>query len=100
MTLELGRMRTWRFPDFSALLMALSASLRTEVLTILTVDGLRFSDRGLEMRYLREFCMLAIMGFEHRECPHDNKRVHQALVEEKRGAYRHLSAALVARGMA
>ena len=36
MTLEEGRMRTCRFPDFSALLMALSASLRTEVLTILT----------------------------------------------------------------
>jgi hypothetical protein len=38
MTLELGRIRTCRFPDFSALLMALSASLRTEVLTILS-DG-------------------------------------------------------------
>lgn len=37
MTLELGRIRTWRLPVFSALLMALSASLRTEVLTILAV---------------------------------------------------------------
>lgn len=37
MTLELGLIRTWRLPDFSALLMALSASLRTEVLTILAV---------------------------------------------------------------
>ena len=36
MTLEEGRIRTCRFPDFSALLMALSASLRTEVLTILS----------------------------------------------------------------
>ena len=35
MTLELGRIITWRFPVFSALLMALSASLRTEVLVIL-----------------------------------------------------------------
>lgn len=38
MTLEEGLMRTWRFPAFSALLMALSASLRTEVLTILAVE--------------------------------------------------------------
>ena len=37
MTLEDGRIMTWRLPAFSALLMALSASLRTEVLTILTV---------------------------------------------------------------
>jgi hypothetical protein len=37
MTLEEGRMRTWRLPAFSALFMALSASLRTEVLTILAV---------------------------------------------------------------
>lgn len=36
MTLELGRTRTWRLPAFSALLIALSVSLRTEVLTILT----------------------------------------------------------------
>lgn len=37
MTLELGLIRTWRLPAFSALLMALSASLSTEVLTILSV---------------------------------------------------------------
>jgi len=36
MTLEEGRIRTWRLPAFSALLMALSASFRTEVF-ILTV---------------------------------------------------------------
>lgn len=42
MTLELGLIRTWRLPAFSALLMALSASLRTEVLTILAI-GTRFS---------------------------------------------------------
>lgn len=38
MTLEDGRIKTWRFPAFSALLMDLSASLRTEVLTILAVE--------------------------------------------------------------
>lgn len=37
MTFELGRIRTWRFPAFSALLMALSASFKTLVLTMLTV---------------------------------------------------------------
>ena len=37
MTFELGRMRTCRLPAFSALLMLFRASLRTEVLTILTV---------------------------------------------------------------
>jgi hypothetical protein len=35
MTFELGRIKTCLFPAFSALLMALSASLRTLVLTIL-----------------------------------------------------------------
>ncbi len=65
-TLELGRMRTWRFPAFSALLMALSASLRTLVLTIL-----RFSARWWEVRYLEwgERSELAIRSFEHKECP-------------------------------
>lgn len=38
MTLELGRMSTCRFPDFSALLIALSASLRTLVLTMVTAE--------------------------------------------------------------
>lgn len=47
MTLEEGRMRTWRLPAFSALLMALSASLRTEVLTILSV--LRDRDRDSQI---------------------------------------------------
>lgn len=37
MTLDEGRIRTWRLPAFSALFMALRASLRTEVLTILAV---------------------------------------------------------------
>lgn len=37
MTLEEGLIRTWRLPAFSALLMALRASLSTEVLTILAV---------------------------------------------------------------
>jgi hypothetical protein len=42
MTFELGRIKTWRLPAFSALLMLLRASLRTEVLTmmaVLVVDG-------------------------------------------------------------
>ena len=43
MTFELGRMSTCRLPDFSALLMALSASLRTLVLTMLA--DVRFSAR-------------------------------------------------------
>ena len=37
MTFELGRIRTWRLPAFSALLMALSVSLRTDVRTMVTV---------------------------------------------------------------
>jgi hypothetical protein len=53
MTLEEGRIRTWRLPAFSALFMALSASLRTEVLTILAVVNARFSNQGDRiMRYL------------------------------------------------
>ena len=52
MTFELGRMRTCRFPDFSALLMALSASLRTLVFTMLA--DVRFSTRWWERRYLQE----------------------------------------------
>ena len=39
MTFEDGRIMTWRLPVFSALLMALSASLRTDVLTIFAVDS-------------------------------------------------------------
>lgn len=46
MTLEAGRIMTWRLPAFSALFMALSASLRTEVLTILAVVESRFSNQG------------------------------------------------------
>ena len=52
MTFELGRMRTWRFPAFSALLMALSASLRTLVLTMIEI--MRFSTRVFEVRYLQK----------------------------------------------
>ena len=43
-------MSTCLLPDFSALLMALSASLSTLVLTMLTVG--RFSTRQREVRYL------------------------------------------------
>lgn len=57
MTLELGLMRTWRLPAFSALLMAFSASLRTLVLTILAIYELLGTEilrstEELEMRYL------------------------------------------------
>ncbi len=46
MTLDEGRIMTWRLPAFSALLMLLRASCRTEVRTILAVGwGWRFSDR-------------------------------------------------------
>jgi len=53
MTLDEGRIMTWRLPAFSALLMLLRASCRTEVRTILAVvwDG----DSQIvkeEMRYL------------------------------------------------
>lgn len=44
MTLEEGLIRTWRLPAFSALLMDLSASLRTEVLTILVVGDSQIED--------------------------------------------------------
>lgn len=37
MTFELGRIRTWRFPAFSALLMAFSASFKTLVRTMTAV---------------------------------------------------------------
>lgn len=38
MTFEHGRIRTWRFPRFSALLMLLSASARTFMRTMMPVD--------------------------------------------------------------
>ena len=41
-TLLLGRIMTWRFPAFSALLIELRASLRTEVRTILTTTAADF----------------------------------------------------------
>lgn len=65
MTLEEGRIRTWRLPAFSALLMLLRASLRTEVRTILTVLWCCRGDSqfGQEMRYLpAENVMLALGG--------------------------------------
>lgn len=39
MTLDEGRIRTWRLPAFSALLMLFRASCRTEVRTILALVG-------------------------------------------------------------
>jgi hypothetical protein len=39
MTLDEGRIMTWRLPAFSALLMLLRASWRTEVRSILAVVG-------------------------------------------------------------
>lgn len=41
MTFDEGRMRTCRFPRFSALMMFLSASLRTEVLTMAAIENER-----------------------------------------------------------
>ena len=51
MTLELGRIITWRLPAFSALFMLLRASWRTEVRTMVAVLA-GDSQVGLEMRYL------------------------------------------------
>jgi hypothetical protein len=59
MTLELGRIRTCRFPAFSALLMALSASLRTEVLTMFAVGDSQIVF-GFEVSAGN--CTLAFMG--------------------------------------
>lgn len=44
MTLDEGRIMTWRLPAFSALLMLLRASCRTEVRTILAAVGCRNGD--------------------------------------------------------
>lgn len=76
MTLEEGRIRTWRLPAFSALLMLLRASLRTEVRTILAVLCVCEGDSqfGQEMRYLpAENVMLALGG---------SKSVESALLVE------------------
>lgn len=77
MTLEEGRIRTWRLPAFSALLMLLRASLRTEVRTILAVLCVCEGDSqfGQEMRYLPpENVMLALGG---------SKSVESALLVEE-----------------
>ena len=88
MTLELGRIKTWRLPAFSALFMALSASLRTEVRTILAVDDqieILKSDWE-EMRYLdsqktqlppmvaRVSLQSATSSLERKECPFSQLR--------------------------
>jgi len=70
MTLELGRMSTWRLPVFSALLMALSASLRTDVLTMSAVlvdsQGAMSAARGI----CSVNCTLASRSHvERKECP-------------------------------
>ncbi|KAK4123624.1 hypothetical protein N657DRAFT_417972 [Parathielavia appendiculata] len=55
MTLDEGRIMTWRLPAFSALLMLLRASCRTEVRTMLAVlvwSRWRFSNRQEDKRYL------------------------------------------------
>lgn len=67
MTLDEGRIRTWRLPAFSALLMFFRASFRTEVRTILAVlwTWCREGDSQIlcEMRYLpTESVMLAFGG--------------------------------------
>lgn len=71
MTLDEGRIMTWRLPDFSALLMALSASLRTDVLTMFAdLDsqgeaGLRYLEsRAKDVS--RDWILRLV---EHEECP-------------------------------
>ena len=81
MTLEEGRIRTWRLPAFSALLMALSASLRTEVLTILTAGG---DSQFVERKGgICESRMLASRASSIEECPHDEQRVLQLVGDEE-----------------
>ena len=67
MTLELGRIRTWRLPVFSALLMDLSASLRTDVLTMVAVVDSQGADRGV--RYLAGVMLASKSHDERKECP-------------------------------
>ena len=54
MTLELGRIMTWRLPAFSALLMFLRASWRTEVRTILNDLAGDSQIANEELRYLSD----------------------------------------------
>lgn len=54
MTLDEGRIRTWRLPAFSALLMFFRASLRTEVRTILAVLGLGWVESGRFSNLVRD----------------------------------------------
>ncbi len=65
MTLEAGRIMTWRLPAFSALLMLLRASWRTEVRTILTgfygAEILKSSIEGNEVS-ARKIVLLAFRG--------------------------------------
>ena len=84
MTLDEGRIRTWRLPAFSALFMALRASLRTEVLTILAVENRDSQiDRREEMRYLFRKCRKSQppLVFERKECPFLEKRSSSARAE-------------------
>lgn len=72
MTLELGRIITWRLPVFSALFMLLSASWRTEVRTILAVFGDSQVAGKLEMRYLQTQRVVTVSlrwHFEHESDP-------------------------------
>lgn len=55
MTLEEGRIRTWRLPAFSALLMALSASFRTEVFILVGWCGDSVAAGRLQVS-AREMC--------------------------------------------
>lgn len=95
MTLEEGRIRTCRFPDFSALLMALSASLRTEVLTILSDGDSQIVE--VEMRYLHQLCVSLHGPLSMESALMSDKRVLQLVIEEVRsvdilqalGAWKH-----------
>lgn len=73
MTFELGRMSTCRLPAFSALLMLLRASLRTEVLTILAVGDSQVED-GNEVSIKSG---LASMGTKREGAPMNCRRVLQ-----------------------
>jgi hypothetical protein len=75
MTLELGRIMTWRLPAFSALLMDLRQSLRTDVLTMLAVG-----EDSQWRRRLRYLCGLfvSLQMPEHGECPREGSSARVA----------------------
>ena len=81
MTFELGRISTCRLPAFSALLIALSASLRTLVLTILAVWDSQLACSRWGICTSKARIALAYMSLEQKECPW--KRVLQPISHPK-----------------